>query len=112
MIQVKEPPKNMYVLIASLIILVIFSVGIGVLGIVLGNRIQNSISSEVNVNDVSLKCINEGGTWVAKNQECEKVSEPFCRNLDGVFDACASPCRNATGDVICIQMCVQTCTFK
>ena len=104
--------KIPYVLIIGLFALLILAALVGILGFALGNSLQNSMTgSQVDLN-VSAKCIAEGGTWIGSVQECEGISEPSCRDLSGKFNACASPCRNQSGEVICIQMCVQVCEFN
>lgn len=104
---------NLYLLIGGLIILAFVSGCVGIAGFLISNRIRNSVAGNNNAMDeISTKCFNEGGKWQANTKECEMISEPSCRALGGIYNACASPCRNAGGQVMCIQMCVQVCTFK
>lgn len=110
----KSPKSNSLLLtLISLVILVIFSIAVGILGFMFGNSLQSAMSnSNLDLSSLSVKCINQGGEWLGKTTECEGVSEPFCRSQGGNFNACASPCRNSSGDTMCIQMCLQVCKFK
>lgn len=111
-VQIKNNNSSLILVSISLVLLLIFSVVIGVIGFIIGNNIQKTTSvTNADLVNVSATCISEGGHWQAKNKECESISEPKCRELGGIFDACASPCRNNKGDM-CIQMCIQVCTFK
>lgn len=105
--------KPLIIIIGSLVILMVFSICFGMAGIAVGSAIKTGVTSQnFDTSDLATRCLNQGGVWVTQTKECEKVSEPFCRSAGGVFDACASPCRNASGQVMCVQMCVQVCTFK
>ncbi|MFS8131191.1 MAG: hypothetical protein ACMG57_04385 [Candidatus Dojkabacteria bacterium] len=109
----RKDSRSLLILVSSLVILMFFSIFVGFLGILLGTTLKKTMNTKnEDITSVSTKCSNENGVWVENTKECEGVSEPFCRNLNGTFDACASPCRNKGGQVACIQMCLQVCTFK
>ncbi len=109
----KSNIRTLVLLFVSFVLLLIFAVALGVAGFLISTSVQKSLSqTSLDSADISTKCLNEGGNWINSTRECEKVSEPFCRSAGGTYDACASPCRNASGEVMCVQMCVQVCTFK
>ncbi|MEP7103642.1 MAG: hypothetical protein ABI721_02970 [Candidatus Dojkabacteria bacterium] len=110
----KQQDKNViYFIVAGLVLLVIVAFGVGLLGFVIATQLQNQNNiKDVSIVDVSSQCITSGGTWISSSKECENISEPQCRDLSGAYNACASVCRNLSGESICTQNCVQVCTFK
>jgi hypothetical protein len=56
-------------------------------------------------------CELAGGIWLEQYNECEYISKSLCEKYDGVFDECASACRNDPDAEICTMQCVQVCTF-
>ena len=113
--EIKDKPNNtnIYLLIIGLVVLLCISICLGFFGFIMSNRLQSEFAAEeTTTNDINSKCVAEGGKWIPTTKECEKISEPSCRALGGIFDACASPCRNAGGEVMCIQMCEQVCSFN
>ena len=71
----------------------------------------NKNSEEENPVGYAFLCKNVGGKWIAEHQECEGMSRENCDNFDGLFDACASPCRHDSSAQMCIQSCVLVCSF-
>lgn len=111
--EINKKPNDFRLVLLGIALVVVVSIVLGIIGFIVGNKIQNSISmAPVDLLDISSKCIGAGGTWVGESQECENISEPLCRSFLGDFDACASPCRNIAGEVMCIQSCVQVCAFN
>ena len=63
-------------------------------------------------NDVAQVCTASGGKWVADSRECEIDNKGWCDARAGKFNACASPCRNATAPVrACAAICVPVCAL-
>ena len=55
------------------------------------------------------QCIEFGGRWINEAYECVDINSDQCTQLGGVYDECASACRNDPGAEMCIQVCVQAC---
>ena len=57
-------------------------------------------------------CQNFGGNWISQYDECEMISSEQCSEMNGVYDSCASACRNHPDypDVICTKQCVPVCS--
>ena len=67
------------------------------------------------VPDYALACQSNGGQWLAEFKECELFeSHEFCEELGGVYNECASACRNAPDypNLACIDVCVEVCSFR
>jgi hypothetical protein len=56
-------------------------------------------------------CLAADRNWIADAKECEGMAKSECLELGGVFDSCASACRNNPEAEICTQQCVQVCQF-
>lgn len=60
-------------------------------------------------------CKENGGTWLAKYQECEYIPRDVCESAGGEFAECESACRNETAEdgspIPCTMQCVQVCKF-
>ena len=56
-------------------------------------------------------CLESNGNWLATYNECEGISREACESSGGVFDECASACRNDPGAVICTLQCVFVCRY-
>jgi hypothetical protein len=56
-------------------------------------------------------CLDEGGIFIAEQDECEDISEDACTDLGGTYDSCASACRHEPADAICTAQCVLVCSF-
>ena len=56
-------------------------------------------------------CENAGGTWLPDSRECEGISRESCENAGGIFNECASACRNDPDAEICTLQCVLVCQF-
>lgn len=61
--------------------------------------------------DYGTFCENVSGTWVAAHRECEWVSQQWCEQEMGRWQACASACRNDPTAEICTMQCAQVCSF-
>lgn len=57
-------------------------------------------------------CIEHGGNWIEKHEECENIEENTCSELGGEFNSCASACRNDPNSEICTKQCVLVCSFE
>ena len=67
------------------------------------------------VPDYVLSCKNNGGKWIAEFNECELFESPeLCTDIGGVYDECASACRNVLDypNVVCTDNCVEVCSFR
>ena len=67
------------------------------------------------VADHVLTCKSNGGKWLAEFNECELFESPeLCTDMGGVYDECASACRNVPDypNVVCTDNCVEVCSFK
>ena len=55
------------------------------------------------------KCELEGGQYNDFG-ECIGVNKQTCQDIGGIFDSCASHCRNETDqNIVCIDVCVEVC---
>lgn len=61
---------------------------------------------------VKTECIALGGIWVDSVKECEYISADECDRLGGVFNECASACRNDPTAEICTMQCVLVCDLS
>ena len=62
--------------------------------------------------DVGVRCKKDGGVWLAAYNECEGVNQETCEKYGGEFDSCASACRHKPETEVCIQICVEVCSFS
>ncbi|MGL4323513.1 MAG: hypothetical protein ACRCTD_05675 [Beijerinckiaceae bacterium] len=59
-----------------------------------------------------VSCRSAGGQWSAAHRECAPVSQRWCSQRGGRFNACASACRhNPDKTAPCIMLCVPVCGF-
>lgn len=56
-------------------------------------------------------CLSFDGNWLSDSQECEGMSKEQCETLGGIFNECASACRNDPEAEICTMQCVIVCQF-
>jgi hypothetical protein len=56
-------------------------------------------------------CEQAGGHWLAEHDECENVTEKWCEEQGGSFNACASACRHDPDAQMCTQQCVFVCSL-
>ena len=56
-------------------------------------------------------CLSIGGRFDAQNMECLNVSPEQCASIGGVFNECASACRNNPEATMCTLQCVGVCQF-
>ena len=56
-------------------------------------------------------CVSMGGKFDAKYKECGGISASQCVGIGGVFNECASACRNNPKAKVCTLQCVQVCQF-
>lgn len=56
-------------------------------------------------------CIESNGTWLSEYDECEGLDKAVCEEADGIYDECNSACRHNPDAEVCIQLCVETCSF-
>ncbi|MEI6627583.1 MAG: hypothetical protein WCL61_03235, partial [bacterium] len=69
--------------------------------------INGQLKESANLAAVSLLCTKNSGKWLAEYNECESgISEKECVANKGVFNECASTCRNDIKAQICNLMCV------
>ena len=60
-----------------------------------------------------LNCLSQlNGRWLQKHNECEFVDQKSCENTGGIYNDCASACRHASGNVMCIQACIPVCSYS
>lgn len=58
------------------------------------------------------QCLQSGGNWLDQYQECEGISETTCRDLEGLYSNCASPCRHQDpAPAGCTDSCVRVCSI-
>ena len=57
-------------------------------------------------------CLSFDGTWLEESQECEGMAQAQCEELGGVFNECASACRNDVDEQVCTLQCVIVCDFS
>lgn len=62
--------------------------------------------------DLAQSCQDAGGSWLAEFNECEHVGGMWCSNNGGIFNDCASACRNNPEAEFCTQQCVLVCSFN
>lgn len=58
---------------------------------------------------ISTLCTSVGGEWSEQYHECIGFEEKTCKQLDGNYTSCASPCRHNSEETICPAMCVPVC---
>lgn len=56
-------------------------------------------------------CEAAGGNWLAEFEECEYISDNWCQENEGMFEACASACRHQPEAQVCTMQCVPVCKF-
>jgi endonuclease/exonuclease/phosphatase family metal-dependent hydrolase len=56
-------------------------------------------------------CREDNGTWLEEYKECESVSQQWCKESGGHFEACESACRHASNPGPCTMQCVPVCKF-
>ena len=62
--------------------------------------------------DLSDFCAQNGGQWDGEYKECTGISEEICKELDGSFDFCASPCtHDPNPNKPCAEYCLFVCSF-
>lgn len=58
------------------------------------------------------QCLQSGGNWLDQYQECEGISETTCRDLEGLYSNCASPCRHQDpAPAGCTDSCIWVCSI-
>jgi len=57
-------------------------------------------------------CLVNRGTWVSGFNECEYTNETWCQENGGIFNECASACRNQPEAEFCTMQCVPVCSFN
>ena len=72
-----------------------------------GRNFVEDISS--NANSPKLQCEGFDGEWLQNFDECEGISEEQCSTMGGVFEECASACRNMPDAHMCTKQCVLVC---
>jgi hypothetical protein len=65
-----------------------------------------------NANENKLACDENNGIWLNEYDECEGITPETCKELGGIYNDCASPCRNNPETELCMQVCVSVCIFK
>lgn len=70
------------------------------------------LSTNIQDEEISNFCTENGGEWLPDHLECTGISEDNCTQEGGSFDSCASSCRHDSGTDSCIQVCVQVCSFS
>jgi len=57
-------------------------------------------------------CEANAGKWIPEFKECEQISKEKCEYSGGIFQECASSCRNNPDkDAMCITVCVPVCKY-
>jgi len=72
------------------------------------NALTPTLTSE---KDLVLRCNEGGGTWLTAYNECEGLDKQTCTELGGKYEPCASACRHKPDTEVCIQICVEVCSF-
>ncbi|MFH0846232.1 MAG: Gmad2 immunoglobulin-like domain-containing protein [Patescibacteria group bacterium] len=57
-------------------------------------------------------CIQNNGTWIFEQEECEGISQNWCDINGGIFNECGSACRHEKEAVMCTLQCVPFCSFS
>lgn len=57
-------------------------------------------------------CLSFDGTWIEDTKECEWMPKEQCDSMGGVFNECASACRNEPEAMVCTMQCVLVCDFE
>jgi hypothetical protein len=70
----------------------------------------NDSNSDTELNIVEY-CESNNGKWIEESKECEGLDETMCEAREGVFNDCASACRNSPEQDICTLQCVVVCDF-
>lgn len=80
------------------------------------SRLQNSTNNTnqilERIIDLPATCSGLNGTWIEDSKECEGITAQDCTELNGVFDDCASACRNDPIAQACTLQCVPVCKFN
>jgi antitoxin component of MazEF toxin-antitoxin module len=74
------------------------------------NQNNNDVNSGTQLNLIEY-CESNNGTWIDETKECEGLSEAMCTAREGVFNECASACRNNPEQDVCTLQCVIVCDF-
>ncbi len=107
-----ESSRSKSILTAVLTVVVIAAIAF--IAVLLSNN-SKTPATEDNVeskSELQTYCEDNNGTWLEESQECEGISEAMCVNEGGVFNECASACRNNPEQEVCTLQCVQVCEFK
>lgn len=72
---------------------------------------ENMTINESNNSDFFALCEDYGGISVTQYGECAYVNENACDDMGGVYEPCASACRNLPEypDVECTMECIPLC---
>lgn len=94
----KEDIFVWFALLISLATLILFIIGL----------INTANSTFTEMKD---QCVNQKWIWIEEWKECETWDKEWCNSMWGVFNECASACRNNPEAEICTMKCIQVCEF-
>ncbi len=57
-------------------------------------------------------CLAKGGTWDGEFRECLDINQNACVEISGIWNECASACRNDPKEEMCTMQCVLVCEVK
>jgi len=57
-------------------------------------------------------CLSFDGIWIEEANECEGMPAQMCDELGGVYNECASACRNDPLAQMCTEQCILVCDFS
>ena len=72
-----------------------------------GRNFVEDISPKIN--SPKSQCEGFDGEWLQEFDECEGISGEQCSTMGGVFEECASACRNMPDAQMCTKQCVLVC---
>lgn len=75
-------------------------------------KIIEEEEQEIMFEELGELCDLNGGNWVSGFNECEYLSKEVCELTGGVFNECASACRNEENPEFCVMMCVPVCDYN
>lgn len=100
--------KSRRVMLFALILLVV-SIFVLIFAVVASQSSEES--NPINDSALANSCKQSGGHWLEESMECEGVTMNRCIDLGGIYNECASACRNDANAEMCTLQCVQVCKF-
>lgn len=105
-----EASRSKSILTGILTVVVIAAIAF-ILVLLLNNTKTPTNNNVESKSELQTYCEANNGTWIEESEECEGISEVMCVNKGGVFNECASACRNNPEQEVCTLQCVQVCEF-